>query len=120
VKLIVLISAFSFCFCVGPVPSSNQAKDSSRDVEMEHYRKELHRAHTVEIFLAGGSSIIGMESYQVDSAIGIPNQINKTINTDGVYEQRVYSIMAQPYLTGANYKSVYLYFNNGKLTSFQD
>ena len=53
-----------------------------------------------------GKIFIGMGSDQAKASWGPPKRINKTVSASGVHEQWIYS-------------SQYLYFENGKLTSFQ-
>ena len=50
---------------------------------------------------------IGMTKEMVEDSWGKPDDINRTVGSWGVHEQWVYG-------------STYLYFENGKLTSFQD
>jgi hypothetical protein len=50
---------------------------------------------------------LGMTKEMVDDSWGKPKDINRTVGSWGVYEQWVYS-------------NTYLYFENGKLTSWQD
>jgi hypothetical protein len=57
--------------------------------------------------ITAGKIMIGMTKEQVIASWGNPNKINKSVGSWGVHEQWVYS-------------SQYLYFENGKLTSWQD
>jgi len=43
---------------------------------------------------------------------GIPDDVNRSVDSWGVHEQWVYE--------GANFNNTYLYFENGILTSYQD
>ena len=57
--------------------------------------------------LLDGYYWIGMTDDMALISLGHPESINKTVGTWGVHEQWVY-------------KSIYLYFENGKLTSYQN
>lgn len=57
---------------------------------------------------------IGMSTVQAVGAIGSPDHINRTVTASGKYEQWVYSKRRQ---IG---DAVYLYFENGVLTGWQD
>lgn len=59
------------------------------------------------ITIASGKVNIGMTSDMVRKAWGSPRDINRTVGSWGVHEQWVYG-------------GSYLYFENGKLTSWQD
>jgi len=52
---------------------------------------------------------IGMTKDMARSSLGSPNEINKTTGSWGIHEQWIYEK-----------KDLYLYFENGKLSSFQD
>lgn len=52
--------------------------------------------------------LLGMTPEQVQMAIGKPKQINRSVYSFGVHEQWVYN------------NGTYLYFENDKMTSFQD
>jgi len=55
---------------------------------------------------------IGMTKYQVMVSWGKPDDINRSVGSWGTHEQWIYK--------RGNFKSQYLYFENGKLTSLQD
>jgi hypothetical protein len=59
--------------------------------------------------IRNGEIFIGMTDEQVRMSLGYPDDINRTVNAWGVNEQWVYE----------DYE-LYLYFDNGKLTSWQD
>ncbi len=56
-----------------------------------------------------GNYWIGMNCEMAIISLGYPNDINRTVGTWGVHEQWVYSN-----------KGIYLYFENGRITSYQD
>lgn len=55
---------------------------------------------------------IGMTCDMAIMSMGRPNKVNRSVGSWGVDEQWVYE--------GYNYDNTYLYFRNGKLTSWQD
>ena len=57
------------------------------------------------------SIVMGMTKEQVKLSWGLPIDINRSVGSWGVHEQWVY---------GGRYSRKYLYFENGKLTSWQD
>ena len=59
--------------------------------------------------LRAGYYWIGMDREMAMISLGYPDDINRTVNSFGVYEQWVYSR-----------KKLYLYFENGILNSYQD
>jgi hypothetical protein len=52
---------------------------------------------------------IGMSDADAQTSLGRPDHINRTVNSNGKREQWVYEN-----------KNLYLYFDNGKLTSYQE
>ena len=56
-----------------------------------------------------GKFTIGMTKEMVIESIGKPDDINRTVGSWGVHEQWVY-----------DKRGLYIYFKNGKVTSFQD
>ncbi|MHB8983782.1 MAG: hypothetical protein ACYC4E_00310, partial [Carboxydocellales bacterium] len=56
--------------------------------------------------------LIGMNPTQVMLSWGKPDDINRTVGSWGVHEQWVYRY--------GDFEANYLYFRNGKLTSWQD
>jgi len=59
--------------------------------------------------IARGQVFLGMSTAEAMASWGIPADINRTVGSWGVHEQWVYS-----------HRNAYLYFKNGKLTSWQD
>lgn len=55
---------------------------------------------------------LGMSTRMAEESLGIPKDINSTVGSWGKHEQWIYS--------KKNNKYLYLYFENGKLASFQD
>lgn len=63
--------------------------------------------------ICNGTIRQGMNKAMVEEVYGKPNDINRTVGDWGVHEQWVYG-------DGLHGKTEYLYFENGKLTSWQD
>lgn len=59
--------------------------------------------------LIKGEYWVGMTSEMAKESVGFPSDINKSTGSWGIHEQWVY-----------DKKNLYLYFENGKLTSFQN
>ena len=59
---------------------------------------------------------IGMTHDQVIAAIGQPTTINHSTDANGTQEQWIY----QPVQSEFSGKTVYVYFENGKVTSWTD
>ena len=59
--------------------------------------------------ISEGRFAVGMTKDMLIESIGRPNDINRTVGSWGVHEQWVYDIY-----------DLYIYFENGKVTSFQD
>lgn len=60
---------------------------------------------------------IGMSKSAVIASWGDPIDINRTVGSWGIHEQWIYSFGSA---SSIGYEHKYLYFENGKLTSFQD
>ncbi len=86
----------------------------SQEIAREEQAENLENAKQLKKF---GSTIfkklkqhyywIGMTKEMAIISLGEPNDVNRTVGVWGVHEQWVY-------------KNLYLYFENGKLTSYQD
>jgi hypothetical protein len=83
--------------------------DSLRQIEEKKFLKEMIKKYGKKWGKIVGEKeiMIGMTKEMVLDSWGRPNDINRTVGSWGVHEQWVYS-------------SSYLYFENGKLTSWQD
>lgn len=77
--------------------------------------REVREAETLKIqteaAIQNHEFVIGMTGAQVVKSIGRPAHINRTVSARGESEQWVYEFSR---------KTVYLYFEDGTLTSFQD
>ena len=75
----------------------------------EQRRTELSKKYSGQILenILSNKFWIGMTDDMAKDSIGNPKDINKTVGAWGVHEQWVY------------YNDLYLYFENGKLTSYQ-
>lgn len=60
--------------------------------------------------------VIGMTEEQAILSVGRPNEINRSVGSWGVHEQWVYRNCR----IGGGLRNFYLYFENGKLTSWQE
>lgn len=68
-------------------------------------------AKTIKAIL-DGKIFLGMTTKQVIESWGKPDDINRTVGSWGIHEQWVYR--------RGGFEATYLYFENGKLTSWQD
>ena len=90
-------------------------RDSLRKIEQANAlkikRAELTKKFGSEIAerIMSGKIWIGMTTEMAKLSIGAPDDINRTVYSFGVHEQWIYSIL-----------DLYLYFEDGKLTSWQD
>ena len=79
-------------------------KDEYAKLEMNYIKKYGKETYNK---LKQGYYWVGMNKKMAIISLGRPNDINRTVGSWGVHEQWVYD-------------NLYLYFENGKLTSFQD
>lgn len=93
---------------------------SNQIVEMlsvaEKRRREYLRKHPniqaeYRVAIEAGNIIIGMNKEMVIASIGMPKDINRTVMKNSIHEQWVY---------GRLRSTKYLYFENGRLTAYQD
>lgn len=82
-------------------------KIAEKNPKLARLTKEYGEQNAVRIIK--GEYWIGMTDKMAKASLGYPNDINKSTGSWGVHEQWVYS-----------YKDIYLYFENGELTSIQD
>ena len=73
----------------------------------------------IKTAIENGEIIIGMTKEQVLASRGRPFNINKTTTENMVYEQWVYYDSDLVILTPKISKYAYVYFENGKVTSWQ-
>jgi len=80
------------------------------------YFKRRFPTWTYEIctLIATERVALGMTPEMARASWGIPSDINHLVNSGGVHDQWVYSS------SGTHIHTKYLYFDNGKLTSWQD
>lgn len=99
-------------------PYADHVKDRAKFIadQAEHFRDITDdevaemRAAALKGLVREGKIQLGMTKEMVRQAWGEPDRINRTVSTTGVREQWVYE----------GKKNVYLYFDDGVLTSFQD
>ncbi|HBA88530.1 MAG TPA: hypothetical protein DCZ75_11285 [Geobacter sp.] len=86
-------------------------KDITKKINQIFYKSSPYKMWTKKInkHIEEGKIFIGMSAEQVVASWGEPDDMNRSVGKWGVHEQWVYR--------GAN---TYLYFENDKLTSFQD
>ncbi|MFW1807586.1 DUF4124 domain-containing protein [Acinetobacter ursingii] len=94
--------------CAGSKELENKVRKAQSE---ERARKAAYERQQAE-YESRIEPKIGMTSGQAENSTwGYPDDVNKTTTASGVHEQWVYRRM---------YKSKYLYFQNGILTSIQD
>ena len=90
---------------------SASVAEAKRAQEREAQRQAAIRAHAwpehIKTAAIERRVLIGMTAEQATLAWGKPNRVNRTVGSWGVHEQWIYG-------------STYLYFDNDKLTSYQD
>lgn len=94
-----------------------KAAESARQTEYVQLNPQMD-ADLQEAILAG-QIIIGMTTDQVRASRGKPGSINRSIGRWGVHEQWVYYYTTSSVWFPIEYQ-LYLYFENGRLTSWQD
>lgn len=80
---------------------------SSKNKKLKRLNKKFGKSVALKIM--NGKYWLGMTKEMARKSLGYPDDINKTSGEWGVHEQWVYEK-----------KEIYLYFENGKLTSFQE
>lgn len=112
-KLISSALALSLTACA----HMNLALERSGWISGEERRKEFIAANPEltaqeQLLIGSGNVIAGMSPKAAVGSWGPPYEINRSTGSWGVHEQWVYK--------RGNYSHKYLYFENGKLTSWQD
>lgn len=92
------------------------------EARMQEHRQEVVNQHPewpeqVQADVLAGTVRIGMTQEQVLASLGNPYDVNRTVGSWGVHEQWIYGYYQQDY---AFTPSLYLYIEDGILTSFQD
>jgi len=79
--------------------------------QQDKWKMEIIRKYGKEIAekLFNGHYWLGMTDEMARASLGYPDDVNRTVGSWGTHEQWIYD----------RYK-IYLYFENGKLTSYQD
>lgn len=85
-------------------------KRSDEDVDRFRRLKKKYGALNA-IAILGKSYAIGWTEDMVRESLGIPYDINRSVGSWGVHEQWIYKM---------DYETIYIYFENGKVRSFQD
>jgi len=103
----------------GPGSDPNDFMTSAERREQEKQRRQqyIEQHHDIDEqtkeYILAGKAAIGMTKEQVLASIGQPRDVHKSVGPWGVHEQWIYG-------TGIYYRQLYLYFENGILTAFQD
>jgi hypothetical protein len=99
-----------------PIYAEGYGASQYRDLSEFQKRRylKIEKGYTDNIIetIIGGSVKLDMTREQVIFSWGRPNDINKTVGSWGVHEQWVYN--------RGSIQRQYLYFENDKLTSWQD
>jgi hypothetical protein len=88
-----------------------EERKKQEQIEREEYIKRIIGKYGIETGqkLLNGQYWIGMTDEMARVSLGAPNDINKTVGSWGVHEQWIYRA-----------DDIYLYFENGILTSYQN
>ncbi len=86
-------------------------KDELDDLRRAWYISNSNLHPQMQELIAHGKITLGMTQEQVLASWGRPYTVNKDVYTFGIHEQWVY---------GSDSSRPYLYFEDGKLTSWQD
>ena len=85
-------------------------KRSDEDVDRFRRLKKKYGALNALTILGKGYAI-GWTEDMIRESLGIPYDINRSVGSWGVHEQWIYRM---------DYETIYIYFENGKVRSFQD
>ena len=85
-------------------------KRSDEDVDRFRRLKKKYGAINA-IAILGKGYAIGWTEDMIRESLGIPYDINRSVGSWGVHEQWIYRM---------DYETIYIYFENGKVRSFQD
>lgn len=83
------------------------SKEEAKAIDASWAKKQIEK----KIYILTKKVCVGMTKSQVLASWGAPSQINRTVGSWGNHEQWVYR--------RGSYTNQYLYFENGKLTSYQ-
>ena len=85
-----------------------QAKRAASEERRKSY-VEAHPelANRIKEAIGGGSVVLGTSPEEARASWGLPDHVNRTVNSNGTHEQWAYG-------------NTYVYFDNGVLTSWQD
>ena len=136
ILMIIIILFVSGCATTTTSQQATQPKDTDENLEeifatmdrqeATQRRQEYVNAHPeidgrTRVAILSGEVFIGMDKGQVIASWGRPHDINRTVGFWGVNEQWVYGY-TKYYGSGVSgfIPTHYFYFENGKLTSWQD
>ena len=114
--LISLLLVFALTGCASIFPEL--AAELRAQKNLPQTRQDYVNAHqeldaSIKARILEGNVTLGMTQEQVIASWGKPHDINRSAGEWGVHEQWVYGRNAKGNIT-------YLYFENGRLTSWQD
>jgi len=98
-----------------PVPEkygASQYRDLNEQQKREFLKNEKGYSDSIINDILNGIVRIGMTREQVIYSWGRPDEIHRSVGSWGVHEQWVYR--------RGDFKAQFLYFENGKLTGWQD
>lgn len=98
-----------------PVPErygARQYRDLNEQQKRKFLKNEKGYSNSIINGILNGTVRIGMTKEQVIYSWGRPDDINRSVGSWGVHEQWIYR--------RGDFEAQYLYFENGKLTSWQD
>lgn len=100
------------------LPSDEKKSCSALKAEISNIDKQVTRKQAQKSKINSKQLVIGMNKDEVLIVMQkLPDNINKTVGIQSIYEQYVYdSRVSSTYI----YSPVYLYFEDGILTSWQD
>ena len=98
-----------------PVPKiygANQYRDLKDQQKRLYLRDERGYSNSIISKILNGTVSMGMTTEQARYSWGSPNDINRSVGSWGTHAQWVYNC--------GGFKAQYLYFENGRLTGWQD
>jgi len=109
-RVILIATMVIFAGCAGCFSEHN--RDVAEYLQNANQYVQNHSTDQIKEAVAKRQLIIGMNQVEVHASIGLPHDKNKTVGAWGVHEQWIY-------LTDG-YDRMYLYFEDGILSSWQD
>ena len=131
-NVILVFVLFSLCGCaalygmqprVGPITGKEyyptKIKEYEKEVQEDFFRKHTNIQEKVKNAIMDNEIFIGMTEAQLLASRGNPCDINRTVTQSGAKEQWVFA--HNKFNFGwCSIASVYVYIEEGKVTSWQD